>query len=224
MFLVSSCSFLCPFHWNQMLSRERRCSWSSADRRCSNYICVVFSLIVHLSALHIRDLTVCNKPGFYQSFTCSVELFWGNIRHKLLSVISPASKVMFIYMLSSQGITPIIWWMKIKYWFGNMYIYSSDDYNEHVISRYYENTEWISLWTASPLYKYCIPLRKSRLRMIIPRYPSVQRTNTVIIWILSPDLLRWWELWSEKIIIRDLNTQRENRQGLNLTFALQSLW
>ena len=40
MFLVSSCSCLCPIHWIQMLSREWRCCWSSVDRRCSNYIWV----------------------------------------------------------------------------------------------------------------------------------------------------------------------------------------
>ena len=34
----SSCSYLCPIHWNQVLSREWRCSWSSADRQC---ICVI---------------------------------------------------------------------------------------------------------------------------------------------------------------------------------------
>ena len=31
MLLVSSCSCLCPIHWSQVLSREWRCSWSSAD-------------------------------------------------------------------------------------------------------------------------------------------------------------------------------------------------
>ena len=30
-----------PIHWSQVLSREWRCSWSSADRRCSNYILVM---------------------------------------------------------------------------------------------------------------------------------------------------------------------------------------
>ena len=37
MFLVSPCSCLCPIHWNQVLSRE----WSSADRRCPNYLWVI---------------------------------------------------------------------------------------------------------------------------------------------------------------------------------------
>ena len=40
MFLILSCSCLCPIHWSQLLSWEWRCSWSSADRRCSNYIWV----------------------------------------------------------------------------------------------------------------------------------------------------------------------------------------
>ena len=32
MFLVSSCSYLYPIHWSQVLSWEWRCRWSSADR------------------------------------------------------------------------------------------------------------------------------------------------------------------------------------------------
>ena len=43
--LVSCRSCLCPIHWSQMLSREQRCSWSSADRRCSNYIWVIKNFI-----------------------------------------------------------------------------------------------------------------------------------------------------------------------------------
>ena len=38
MFFISSCSCLYPIHWSQVLSREWRCSWSSADRRGYNYI------------------------------------------------------------------------------------------------------------------------------------------------------------------------------------------
>ena len=37
-FLISSFSCLCPIHWSQVLSRWWRCSWSSTDRRCPNYI------------------------------------------------------------------------------------------------------------------------------------------------------------------------------------------
>ena len=45
MFLISCYSCLCLIHWSQMLSREWRCSWSSADRRCSNYIWVINNFI-----------------------------------------------------------------------------------------------------------------------------------------------------------------------------------
>ena len=44
-----SCSCLCPIHWCQVLSREWRCSWSSADgdRRFSNYIWVINNFIAY---------------------------------------------------------------------------------------------------------------------------------------------------------------------------------
>ena len=58
MFLISSCSCLCPIHWSQMLSWEWRCSWSSADRRCSNYIWVINSFIAYWGATYIRGFTV----------------------------------------------------------------------------------------------------------------------------------------------------------------------
>ena len=41
-----------------MLSREWRCSWSSADRRCSNYIWVIANFIAYWGASYIRDFTV----------------------------------------------------------------------------------------------------------------------------------------------------------------------
>ena len=58
MLLVSSCSCLYPIRWSQVLSWEWRCSWSSADRRCSNYIWVINNLIACKCASYIRDLTV----------------------------------------------------------------------------------------------------------------------------------------------------------------------
>ena len=44
--LVLSCGCLCRIPWSQMLSREWRCSWSSTDRRCSNYIWVIDNCII----------------------------------------------------------------------------------------------------------------------------------------------------------------------------------
>ena len=56
--LISFCNCLCPIHWSQLLSREWRCSWSSADRRCSNYIWVINSFIAQSGGYYIRCLTV----------------------------------------------------------------------------------------------------------------------------------------------------------------------
>ena len=53
-FLVSSCSCLCPIHWSQVLRREWRCSWSSAYRRCSNDIWVIKNFIAYLGANYIK--------------------------------------------------------------------------------------------------------------------------------------------------------------------------
>ena len=58
MLLVSSCSSLCVIYWIQVLSREWRCSWNSADRRCSNYIWVMNNFIDSSGATYIRNLTV----------------------------------------------------------------------------------------------------------------------------------------------------------------------
>ena len=76
MLLVSSCSCLCPIHWSQVLSREWRYSWSSADRRCTNYIWVIDNFIAYYGASYIRDLTVIIN-------LCHAELFWGKWKYNL---------------------------------------------------------------------------------------------------------------------------------------------
>ena len=51
MFLVSSCSCICPIQWSQVLSREWRCSWSSADRHApttSEWSTILFPTEVRL--------------------------------------------------------------------------------------------------------------------------------------------------------------------------------
>ena len=58
MFLVSSCSCLCLIQWSQVLGWKWRCSWSSADRRCSIYIWVINNLIAYEVASYIRCMTV----------------------------------------------------------------------------------------------------------------------------------------------------------------------
>ena len=58
MFIVLCCSCLCPIHWSQVLSREWRCSWSSGDRWCSNYIWVINSFSAYQGVTYIGGLTV----------------------------------------------------------------------------------------------------------------------------------------------------------------------
>ena len=58
MFLDSACSCPCTIYWSQVFSGEWRCSWSSADRRCSNYIWVINNFIAYSGTSYIRDLTV----------------------------------------------------------------------------------------------------------------------------------------------------------------------
>ena len=78
MILVSSSSCLCPIHWSLVLSREWRYSWSSADRRCSNYIWVIMNLITYQGASYIRGLMVPPSEHMMQKLHHYVEttLFW----------------------------------------------------------------------------------------------------------------------------------------------------
>ena len=45
-----------------MLSWEWRCSWSSGDRRCSNYIWVINNFITYWGVTYIRGFTVVLMP------------------------------------------------------------------------------------------------------------------------------------------------------------------
>ena len=53
-------------------SREWRCSWSNADRRCSNYIWVINNFIVNWGVTYIRDLMVLYKSTIWFSGDGSV--------------------------------------------------------------------------------------------------------------------------------------------------------
>ena len=47
MFLIYSYICHCAIHWRHVLTWEWRCSWSSADRWCSNYIWVINNSIAY---------------------------------------------------------------------------------------------------------------------------------------------------------------------------------
>ena len=56
--LQLSCSCLGTIHWSQVLSREWRCSWSSASQRWSIYIWAINNFIAYWGVAYIRDLMV----------------------------------------------------------------------------------------------------------------------------------------------------------------------
>ena len=58
----ASASF--PACWSQESSWEWRCSWSSADRRCSNYIWVINNSIANSGVAYIRGLMVLESNMF----------------------------------------------------------------------------------------------------------------------------------------------------------------
>ena len=65
----------CRIPWSPMSSQEWRCSWSSADRRCSNYIWVNDNFIAYWGSTYIRDFTVDKKwGGWYKP--CQVWQNW----------------------------------------------------------------------------------------------------------------------------------------------------
>ena len=98
MFLVSSCSCLCPIHWSQMSSWEWRCRWSSADRRCSNYIWAINNFIAYQGGSYIRDFTV-RFPVFtslssdlymayYNKFYLGTVVSWSFCEHRRVLFIN----------------------------------------------------------------------------------------------------------------------------------------
>ena len=68
----------------QVLSGEWRCSWSSADRRCSNYIWVINNFIASESATYIRGLMVNLWGGFWH-------LHWTLLRDQWWRVVASRS-------------------------------------------------------------------------------------------------------------------------------------
>ena len=71
MFCISCLCFIWittgPIHWSHVLSWEWRCSWSSADRRCSIYIWVINNFIANSGTSSIRGLMVYEWNNHLQS-------------------------------------------------------------------------------------------------------------------------------------------------------------
>ena len=59
-----------------MLSWEWRCSWSSADRRCSNCIWVINNFIAYWGATYIRGFTVNDCSDSLMQTYCGIASDW----------------------------------------------------------------------------------------------------------------------------------------------------
>ena len=99
-----ACSCLRATYWSHVLSGEWRCSWSSADRRCSNYIWLNNNLIAYKGASYIRDLTVYCVFHFYVKITLCI--------HKSLYFKFRECSVL-IFKLSREGTSSILCFMVI---------------------------------------------------------------------------------------------------------------
>ena len=104
MFLISSCSCLLPLQRSQALSLSLRCSWSSADRRCSNHIWAIDNFIDYKGAPYI---------GYWFSNVASdwlAALLAANQKLHLKIVISyPCFYPRIALVLLTPGKQAIIW-------------------------------------------------------------------------------------------------------------------
>ena len=78
MFLVLSCSCFCAVYWSQLLSREWRCSRSSTNRQCPNYIWMINKFIAYKGTSNIRGFRVgiSNIRGFRVGFWRIYMCYW----------------------------------------------------------------------------------------------------------------------------------------------------
>ena len=123
MFLVSSCSCLCPIHWSKVLSREWRCSWNSADRRCSNYIWVINNFIAYRGAFYIRGFKVILQEYESENVVCQLSAILIRshcVKRRYIRYISLWSHFQFTIALSlwySFVKIELYLWFNHKRWF-----------------------------------------------------------------------------------------------------------
>ena len=88
--LVLQLSLLYPL--KPCVNREWRCSWSSADRRCSSYIWGIINFFAYHRASYIRGLMVCYKAWV---LLC-LQMFWRGYQRTMLDTRNLATNA-FIY-------------------------------------------------------------------------------------------------------------------------------
>ena len=87
-------------------SRTKRCSWSSADRRCSSYIWMINKLIAYEGAPYIRGLTVLQLLILHMTHRKSV-------LHRKYRILSWSPPGLYISKFDVQITLPLL----IQIWF-----------------------------------------------------------------------------------------------------------
>ena len=101
---ISSCSCLCLIPWSHVFSREWRCSWSNADRRCSHYIWVINKFIAYCLILEIWR---------YMSFVRYVAVFWFLFLFCLCRCPKWYHNTIIIYALFCFD--EMLWWVSLMH-------------------------------------------------------------------------------------------------------------
>ena len=159
MILVSFCSCLCPIHWNHVLSWEWRCSWSSADRRCSNYIWVINNYIAYYGAPYSRGLTVS-----YTESLCSHKLIYCNCHQMITHFLFLLS---FLFSLS-YSILLYCAMKKIEFrlkcnWilFWRVHLLISHHWFRYWLSAVHSPCHYLNQWRSGSLTLLCVSRSRS---------------------------------------------------------------
>ena len=115
---LSSYSCLSAPYYSQVLSREWSCNWSSACRRCSNYIWVIIIFIANYGVTYIRGLAV----GQYHCFIWLGSLRYWVINNHWLRMIMIKLHAFPILILHQRG--PLyLTWINVNHRMENNYIH-----------------------------------------------------------------------------------------------------
>ena len=112
---------LYPIHWEQVLSRKW-CSCSSANRRCSIYICVINNFIAYLSAF-ILEVWVQPAKSLILISMCSTTFRLG---HGGAGIRVPA----LIWIFELTMLHPLKYCMASRFEYYGLSIYISVEYDK----------------------------------------------------------------------------------------------
>ena len=187
MFLVSSCSCLCPIHWSQVLSQELKCIWSSADRRCSNYIWVINNFIAYQCVLIL-------EVWQYIYISWSRIHHWWSSRHLGKTVeqsifcdwdwLTLCSLITHTHTTDNQAAIWIRIWSSLHFGLG----LSDSMLHDHTYTTDSPSATWVRLWSSLHFGPRLIDLLSTALWQITDRNKS-GRGHDDIWWVWGSGLM-----------------------------------